>query len=242
MEDTKVAASRPWSIRREISVRLRGNWRHLWTWFFDRLFDRIHDRRFGIVSAERRSLEELGIADSNCIPYQPVSYLDFPIVMQFPQIRPGKDVFIDFGSGMGRAVCLAATYPFQRVIGVEVSAELCDLARANVSRIREKLRCQDVQINTADATCFPVPHSVTFVYFFNPFRGPLMTKVLANIAESLEDCPRTITLFCAGSPTDDGLLVPFREAHWLCLKSEFTLPTGCTAAFFENKRWTGTQQ
>jgi hypothetical protein len=239
--DESGTVSKPWSMRREILVRLRGNWRYLVTWIFDRLFDRIYDRRFGIASAKRRSLIDLGFADHNCMPYQPVSYLDFKEVMRLAPIRAGHDVFIDFGAGMGRAVCIAATYPFRSVIGVELSAELAELARANVGRIRDKLRCGDIQIFTADATQFPISGDVSFVSFVNPFRGPLMAKVLANIALSLRANPRRLTIFCYGSPADEGLLSPFYDAPWLRLRSQNTLPTGCAAAFFETKVWTGHQ-
>ncbi len=158
--------------------------------------------------------------------------------MELAGIRPGEDVFLDFGAGMGRAVCLAATYPFRSVIGVEISEELSDIARANLARIRHKLRCDDVQIATADATRFPVPREATLIYFFNPFRGRLMATILANIAQSLRENPRRVTLLCYGSPADDDLLSPFREAQWLGLKSQSSLPTGCIVAFFENTSWT----
>ena len=124
------------------------------------------------------------------------------------------------------------------MIGVEISEELSHIARANLGRIPHKLRCRDVQIATADATRFPVPREVTFIYFFNPFRGRLMATILANIAQSLRENPRRVTLLCYGSPADDGLLSPFREVPWLRLKSQRSLPTGCTAAFFENTSWT----
>jgi hypothetical protein len=233
------SVSNPRTLRGEIAVRLRSNWRQVGTWLFDRAVDRFYDRQFGIATATRRSLADLGITDTECVSYQPVSYTDFRRAMDLAEIRPGDDVFLDFGAGMGRAVCLAATYPFRSVIGVEISAELSDIARANLRRIRHKLRCGDAQIATADATRFPVPREATFIYFFNPFRGRVMAVILANIALSLRENPRRVTVLCYGSPADDELLSPFREAPWLRLKSQSSLPTGCIAAFFENTTWTG---
>src|SRR5207249_2541568 len=96
-------------------------------------------------------------------------------------------------------------------------------------------------IVTGDATLFSVPRDVTFVYFFNPFRGPLMEQVLQNVAESLRATPRKVTLFCAGSPADEGLFIPFNVLSWLTLKLKATLPTGCIGTFYENSMWTGEQ-
>ena len=43
--------------------------------------------------------------------------------------------FIDLGSGKGRAVLLASLYPFRRLIGVEFSPELTEVARLNVQAV-----------------------------------------------------------------------------------------------------------
>ena len=52
------------------------------------------------------------------------------------------DVLVDFGSGMGRMVYVAARhYPFGRVVGVEISQRFNDVALANLERARPRLRC-----------------------------------------------------------------------------------------------------
>jgi methylase of polypeptide subunit release factors len=40
--------------------------------------------------------------------------------------------FIDLGSGKGRALVLALSYPFRRVVGVEFALELHRVAEANL--------------------------------------------------------------------------------------------------------------
>ena len=44
-------------------------------------------------------------------------------------IRHDDFVFIDFGSGKGRCLLLATEWPFRRIVGVELSAELNHVAR-----------------------------------------------------------------------------------------------------------------
>lgn len=40
--------------------------------------------------------------------------------------------FVDLGAGKGRAMLLASELPFRRIVGVEFSPELCDVARRNL--------------------------------------------------------------------------------------------------------------
>ena len=42
--------------------------------------------------------------------------------------------FVDIGSGKGAAVLLASEFPFRRLIGLELTAELIEIARANVRK------------------------------------------------------------------------------------------------------------
>ena len=51
--------------------------------------------------------------------------------------------FIDLGSGKGRAIMLAAAYPFRRIIGVEFVAELHRVAEANITAFGESTGCTD---------------------------------------------------------------------------------------------------
>ncbi len=82
------------------------------------------------------------------------------------------DVLVDFGSGKGRVVYIAARhYPLRRVVGVEISPELSAVARRNVERHRHVLRCPDVELVTADVLHYPIPDDLTVAYFFNPFTG-----------------------------------------------------------------------
>ena len=108
----------------EVAFRLRLAWPYHVRWLADRLGDSSCDKKFGIASAKRQSLAKLGLELPDCADYQPVSYVDFQKFFESLPIG-SNDVLLDFGSGMGRALCLAATYPFRSVIGVEMSPELC---------------------------------------------------------------------------------------------------------------------
>ncbi|MFH0994398.1 MAG: GNAT family N-acetyltransferase [Pseudomonadota bacterium] len=159
------------------------------------------------------------IADKQfCYDYEPTDYRTFHQVIRNLNIKPGKDVFLDYGSGMGRAVISAATYPFRKTIGVEMLSELIIIAEHNVRQAHAKLKCKDIQLIKADAETYLPPKDVTVFYLFNPFDGPILSSVLNNILISLLDSPRNIYLVYmppAGSqqilPDDCKWLIRYRQ-------------------------------
>ncbi|MEJ2619020.1 MAG: class I SAM-dependent methyltransferase [Candidatus Thiodiazotropha sp.] len=123
-------------------------------------------------------------------------------------VRPltSDDVFLDIGSGKGRVVILTATYPVKRVIGVELSSVLHEIAQQNVSRVENYLACQDVQLVCSDATQFQIPDDVTVIYLFNPFVGEPFLRVIDNIGESLDRRKRAIWIFYTNPVMHDSVI------------------------------------
>ena len=145
------------------------------TWIADRFIERYFDWKFGIVSSERRSADQLGLKP-NCADYQPMSYWDFWKCMKAVPFDPRDHGFLDYGSGMGRVVCLAAMYPFRLVTGVEISPELNEIARRNVEHSRTRHRCRGVRIVPDDETQHTVPSEVTVCFMFHPFDGDVLVR------------------------------------------------------------------
>jgi precorrin-6B methylase 2 len=119
-------------------------------------------------------------------------------------VRP-TDVFVDFGSGMGRLLQQAAKYPFARVVGVEISEELNEIARQNFERNRERFECQNLELVSCDAVEFEIPDDMTHAYFNNPFTGETFKKVIANIVSSIDRAPRRVTLIYEHPKMTDAL-------------------------------------
>ncbi|MBC8355941.1 MAG: class I SAM-dependent methyltransferase [Planctomycetes bacterium] len=174
----------------------------------------LRERRLGIHTTGSISGDELDF-DSASFGYQPVPYASFDAAMRHVEIRPNEDVFIDFGCGMGRAVVLAATYPFRQVIGVERSGSLSQIARDNLRRATSKLRCNNVIIATQDARHFEVPTETTHIFMFNPFDEPIVTTVLERIRDSLDVNPRNLSIIYALPQCRPDPLV---DVPWLVLK------------------------
>jgi 16S rRNA G966 N2-methylase RsmD len=153
-----------------------------------------YERRLGIRTLDYLDRDELGLSNAKKSFYAPTPYREFRRAMGFLSIREGVDVFLDYGSGMGRVVTMAAMHPFRRVIGVEISERLNRIAEENIRRVRKKLKCKDIELITIDATQFEVPPDVTVIYLYNPFRGVHLQRVFENIQCSLQRSPRELSL------------------------------------------------
>jgi len=191
--------------------------------------ERYHEWHLGIIS--RGIVKVLGVHnETTCFGYEPIDYLSSRKVFKNLVIRADKDVFIDYGSGMGRAVIIAATYPFQRVIGVEISAELNSVAQENVRRARSKLKCKDVQLIAIDAREYALPPDVTVVYSFSSFGEEIISKVIGNIRKSLSEAPRKLTIVY-GNPRIFEKVI--QDCHWLIKRREFRRWDGIRFVVYE---------
>ncbi len=111
----------------------------------------------GVETREEVSREHLGYG-ADWHPYNVTDRMGFRRVMKRVRIRPaGEDVFLDYGSGKGRVLLMAAQFAFRRVIGVEYSEELNRVARRNIERAGRRCVCKEIEVVTADAAEFRVP-------------------------------------------------------------------------------------
>ena len=96
------------------------------TWF---LTDQaLRERWLGIDTQDYIPWQKI-CDDPACVDYDPIGYRTCRRALGMIDVDPATDVFVDYGCGKGRVVVLAARRKFQRVIGVELSAELADAAR-----------------------------------------------------------------------------------------------------------------
>ncbi|MGQ0603400.1 MAG: hypothetical protein ACT4QE_17090 [Anaerolineales bacterium] len=159
--------------------------------------------------------------------------VDFRQAMRFVDVRPGRDVFLDYGSGMGVALMMAASYPFRKVIGVEFSPELNAVAERLVARNRSRLVCQNIELVMTDASLYRVPPEVTVVYFFSPFQGELLAKVFENIRTSINQTPRPLTIIFVKPDYLRRDVVGLDE--WLIERHQFECYNGWQGVIFETR-------
>ena len=101
--------------------------------------------------------------------------------------------FIDVGSGKGRALLMAADYPFRRIVGVECVPELHEAAQKNIARYSsDQQKCRQIETVCMDARDFEFPPGPLVVYLFNPFLESTFVSVLEKLRRSVEQTPRAI--------------------------------------------------
>lgn len=163
--------------------------------FGDAEFD--WDRRVNTTSAAlswRNRL--LGVFHS---PYQPTEAPLFHEMIEAlrEQTQAGFHdfIFIDLGSGKGRALLMASDYPFRRILGIDLLPALHQTAQENLSNYKsESQKCFALESICADATNFVFPAEPTVLYLFNPFPEQGLRRVIANLEQSLRAHPRPLYL------------------------------------------------
>lgn len=94
--------------------------------------------------------------------------------------------FLDFGCGKGRPLFVASEFPFRRIVGVELSPHLAEIARRNAAVIAQRHPQRTaVQIALADASAFPLPSGNLVVFLYHPFGYDVMAKVVTRLENAL---------------------------------------------------------
>jgi len=171
----------------------------------------LFERRLGIHTEGVVELEQLGLDGADRSRYLATGWSVLPRILPRRSVGP-DDVFIDFGSGMGRVVLQAATYPFRRVIGVELSEELNAIARRNLELSRPSLRCQEVELVATDVLRYRVPDDVTVAFLANPFRGEIFRTVADELIASVDRAPRRLRIVYR-NPVEHELLLATGRAE-----------------------------
>lgn len=124
-------------------------------------------------------------------PYQPTEPALFQEMLSALTVDLSKFTFIDLGSGKGRTLMMAANYPFQKIIGVELFPELHRIAQQNLSNYSSPhQKCFSLESICADAREFHFPIEPTVLYLFNPLPEAGLATVISNLERSLREHPR----------------------------------------------------
>jgi SAM-dependent methyltransferase len=165
----------------------------IWSVIVDARFD----RKYGTDTARRIPREQIQTGSENivhCVNYGASKEVPFRKLMKKLQL-PREGVFVDLGSGKGRALMLASKYGFRKVIGIEFSGALCNAARANLEKfLRKYPTASQIEVIESDVTKYAFDDDETVFFMLDPFNAPVLTQVLQNIRASVERKPRKIWL------------------------------------------------
>jgi hypothetical protein len=156
------------------------------------------DRRFATdtgLSFRLSDLKAVGGDVQALWRYNPTLAAPFGRLITATELPFHDYVFIDLGSGKGRALMLASDYPFRRIVGVELSPRLHRIAERNLAIYRSpRQRCKRFELRCMDAGDFEFPLEPTLLYLFQPFPRDVFGRVLERLARSLMNHPRAFRL------------------------------------------------
>jgi 16S rRNA G966 N2-methylase RsmD len=158
--------------------------------------DFLFDFKYKIDTINTEMLEDLEIDSPNKVHgnyYEGTNAYIFKNMFSKVKVDPPNSCFVDFGSGKGKAMFMAAEMGFRKIIGVEFSLELVEVCRKNLEIFKQKSKSKtEFEILHMDATEYKIPAEANLLFFSNPFDHTLVGKVIENILESLEKYPREI--------------------------------------------------
>ena len=154
--------------------------------FFHAYVDARFDKKHNVDTAGRVDLENLQIDSVNKERgeyYEPTPLATFKSIMKLLPDALDEFVFVDFGSGKGRALFAAAEFRFKKIIGVEFSPKLCEIAQKNLETFKNKKQSTfNIEILCLDACEFEFPNEDYVLYFNNPFDEVIFEEIIGRIA------------------------------------------------------------
>lgn len=164
-------------------------------WFLQRE-ERNFDRRLGINTSGTHWPSDLPPKlRSKFYEYTPSPPAHFSCLLSSLLLNLNDYIFVDIGSGKGKLLCVAAEFPFQRIIGIELSQGLHETATKNIAAYRSRTqKCSDIQSLCQDAGGYQFEDAKLILYFYNPFSEIVLFQVLENLKLSISKCPRDIVI------------------------------------------------
>jgi SAM-dependent methyltransferase len=167
------------------------------------------DLEHNVETAREVRLHELKIDSPNVeygVFYAGTDPKSFRRIFEHLDVNYEDFVFIDLGSGKGRALLVAAERPFKKIIGVEFAAELNEIAQKNILKYKNPDQtCHQIESICQDAALFKLPEEPSVFYVFNAFHAEIVAKVTENIERSFNEKPREI-YFIYANPVHNEIL------------------------------------
>lgn len=176
-----------------LSIATPAFWRQQYANWRARRFDHRHGIETSVVVPVDALRDVDPALARHAVHYEPSTLPKFERAMRQLTIEFSRYTFIDYGSGKGRVLLLAARYPFRRVIGVEMSADLNVAAAANIAAYEKRNPLQSrIELVEGDARDLAVPDEDLVAYFYNPFDEIVLRAVWDRLRGSIRQRPRPL--------------------------------------------------
>lgn len=174
------------------------------------------EKKYGIHTSgedELKSLENLGVDISHATIYMPASYSLLEELLSLPLLKK-YNYFVDIGCGKGRAICVAAHFGFKKLLGLELSKDLCKIAKENIAETKKIFPQLDAKIINNDAYYFEIETDMDCLFLFNPFDEFVMEAVMENVKISLAKKDRPMAIIYLNNLHEQPILnAGFKEVY-----------------------------
>lgn len=182
--------------RRNISSLPALIWKNITFLFSAERADERYDKRLGIDTAGYIESSEIGVSAVTGEPIQPYGPTP-PDIAKFliEQIaeRARGFTFIDIGSGKGRILLIAAEFSFCKIIGIEYSPDLSEIAANNVRSFSAgRPGLTPIELATGDATQIPLPDGPLVLYLYNSLGPKALQDFMQMVKAEYLRSPRKI--------------------------------------------------
>jgi Histone methylation protein DOT1 len=121
-------------------------------------------------------------------------------------LRPNAFAFVDMGSGKGRALLVASEFPFARIVGIELSPRLHQIAEENIRRYRPaSQQCRVFSLHCMDVADYDFGQEPLVLFLFDPFGRETLQRVIGNLEASLRTRPRDVSVVYVHPQFEDVL-------------------------------------
>lgn len=165
--------------------------------WFESYLEHHFEKRFG-VNTRNSELEGSRVELPGSVSCHSAGYGPTPAIELFQLLHSlsfeEETTFVDVGCGKGKAMLVAALFPFARIEGVELSANLAQRCEKNLAERTYPRIIPPCNVVCEDARDYQFPKTDLVVFLFNPFDDVIMNSMLDNLTKSLERNPRRVTI------------------------------------------------
>ena len=134
---------------------------------------------FGYEKIESDNLSHASI-------YQGSNYFIIEKAFEYLKNENANNNILDFGSGKGRILVVAAHFGFKNITGIDFSESLCREADYNIEKKIPIFPATNFKIICGDATNHTIQNDTNVFFFINPFDDVVMLQVVKNMLCSLK--------------------------------------------------------
>jgi SAM-dependent methyltransferase len=161
------------------------------------LEDHAFDLRYGTETHRKEETVDPTVTSAgadDAVRYAPTRARYFRALMRDLRL-PRDRTFVDVGSGKGKVLMMALDGGFERVVGIEFSSKLCQIAQRNLDKYcAARGLSGQWAIQECDVTEYDIKDDESIFFLYHPFYEQVMSVFIANIVRSIKEQPRQVWL------------------------------------------------